>query len=155
MNQNSRELDILAVLVTNNSVASKCSSTLRFQTFSKPSSPGSWCGHRCWQPTASDCRTVTTLRWPHCVWKASGVRSGLPASLECRWVYINTAPEKLVGCVLQDLAKFRNDQIFPISWKLLSRHLTHAHWEEDDRFVLATAWLGEELAIWITNHFWR
>lgn len=45
----------------------------------------SWYGRRCWQPIALACRTVMTRRWPPCVWKASGVRSALPASLECRY----------------------------------------------------------------------
>lgn len=44
----------------------------------------SWRGLRCWRRSAWDFRTVTIQRWPRCVWRASDVPSGSPASSACR-----------------------------------------------------------------------
>lgn len=65
------------------------------------------------------------------------MQSGLPASLECRWVEVSKTPEMLVGCALSDLAKLRNYQTIPISQKYLKLP-THACREEARRFVLTT-----------------
>lgn len=113
---------MLAVFITN-SVTSECFLHAETLDMMEPSLPFSWCGRRCWQPTASDCRTVMIRRWPPCVWRASDAQSGLPASLECRWVEVSRAPESLVGCVLSDLAKLRNYQTLPISQKVSANYL--------------------------------
>ena len=44
----------------------------------------SWHGLPCWQRSVWGFRTVTTQRWPPCVWRASAVPSGSPASSICR-----------------------------------------------------------------------
>lgn len=40
-----------------------------------PSPSLSWRGHPSWLLSASVFRTVTTLMWPHCVWKGSVAQS--------------------------------------------------------------------------------
>lgn len=44
----------------------------------------SWLGRPCWQRSVWVCRTVTTQRWRHCVWRAFDAPSGSPASSTCR-----------------------------------------------------------------------
>ena len=48
----------------------------------------SWRGLPCWQRSVWGCRTVTTQRWPHCVWRAFDVPSGSPAFSACRSAYV-------------------------------------------------------------------